>query len=185
MRAHVVCIAVHPFPPHISPLLQQILPTHSTLPLLFILPGHHFKGFSPLSYSLIILCLSNPENVFWVGDETKVHSSVPKPTHRLRTWPCAWVLRLVRALLEASGSGRCVLARCQLWCRGLADSARLHRARVAASFPILPAVCLAEDAGYVEGSGPLCQWYSSHHSQPQACAKLGGLTSKKAFQRAL
>lgn len=41
---------------------------------------------------------------------------------------------------------------------------------VAASLPILPAVCfLRRTRDKVEG-GPLCQWYSSHHSQPQACA---------------
>lgn len=88
--------------------------------------------------------------------------------------------RLVRALLERQEADVCSqpAASC-----GVGAWQTVHGCtvlEVAASFPILPAVCLAEDVGYVEGSGPLCQWYSSHHSQPQACAKLGGLTSKEA-----
>ena len=101
MRAHVRLHSCESLSSTHFPSVAADSPKSSTFPLLFILPRDIIlRAFPLLAIPLIILYLSNPENIFRVRDETKVHSSVPKPTHRLRDLALGLgAQRLVRALL--------------------------------------------------------------------------------------
>lgn len=162
VRAHVRLHSCESLSSTHFPSVAADSPKSSTFPLLFILPRDIIlRAFPLLAIPLIILYLSNPENIFRVRDETKVHSSVPKPTHRLRDLALGLgAQRLVRALLVHQQADVC--SQRAVSC-GVGAWQTVHGCtvlEVAASFPILPALRLAEDPGYVEWSGPLCQWYS-------------------------